>query len=36
MGFDPTRRHRRRRSDLLLVGAGLVMVIAMVLWALMG
>ena len=36
MGFDPTRPHRRRRSDLVFVGAGLLVVIALVVWAVLG
>ena len=36
MGLDPTRPHRRRPSDLIYVGAGLAVVIALVVWALLG
>ena len=36
MGLDPTRRHRRRPSDLVFVGAGLLVVVALVAWALFG
>ena len=36
MGMDPTRPHRRRPSDLLYVGAGLLVVAALVVWALVG
>ena len=36
MGFDPTRPHRRRPADLLFVGAGLLVIAAVVLWALLG
>ena len=36
MGFDPTRPHRRRPSDLIFVGAGLLVAVALVVWALLG
>ena len=36
MGFDPTRPHRRRPADLVFVGAGLLVAVALVVWALMG
>jgi len=36
MGFDPTRPHRRRPADLVFVGAGLLVAVALVIWALMG
>ena len=36
MGMDPTRPHRRRPSDLLYVGAGLLVVVALLVWALLG
>lgn len=34
MGFNPTRKHRARRSDYLFVGAALVATVAAVVWAL--
>ena len=36
MGFDPTRPHRRRPADLVFVGAGVVLIVALVVWALLG
>ena len=36
MGFDPTRPHRRRPSDLVFVAAGLLVAVALVVWALLG
>ena len=36
MGFDPTRPHRRRPADLVFVGAGVVVIIVLVIWALLG
>ena len=36
MGMDPTRPHRRRPADLLYVGAGLLVVAALLVWALLG
>ena len=36
MGMDPTRPHRRRPTDFLYVGAGLLVVASLVLWALLG
>ncbi len=36
MGFDPTRRHRRSAFDYWYVGAGVVVFIGLVLWALVG
>lgn len=36
MGLDPTRPHRRRPSDYLYVGCGLLVVIALLAWALWG
>ena len=36
MGFDPTRPHRRRPADLVFVAAGVVVIIVLVVWALLG
>jgi hypothetical protein len=36
MGFNPFRERVERRTDILLVAAALVVVIALVLWALFG
>ena len=36
MGFDPTRPHRRRPSDLVFVVAGLLVAVGLVVWALLG
>ncbi len=36
VGFDPTRRHRRTNFDYFYVAAGLVVCVALVLWALLG
>jgi hypothetical protein len=36
MGFDPSRRHRRTSFDYWYVGAGLIVVIALLAWALFG
>ena len=36
MGFDPTRPHRRRPSDLVFVAAGLLVAVGLVVWALLG
>jgi hypothetical protein len=36
MGMDPTRPHRRRPTDLLYVGAGLLVAVLLVLWAFFG
>ena len=36
MGFDPTRPHRRRPTDLVFVGAGLLVAVILVAWALLG
>ena len=33
MGFDPQRRHRRRPSDLLYVGAAILAGVLLVIWA---
>lgn len=34
--MDPTRPHRRRPTDLLYVGAGLLVALLLVLWAFFG
>jgi hypothetical protein len=36
VGFNPFRKQTQRRSDLLLVGAALVIVLGLVLWAVFG
>ncbi len=36
MGFDPTRRWRRRRTDYLFVGLGLAVCILAVIWGIWG
>lgn len=36
MGMDPTRPHRRRPTDYVFVGAGLLVMALLVLWALSG
>jgi hypothetical protein len=36
VGFNPYRKTRRRPSDYVLVAAGLVVALALVLWALLG
>jgi len=36
VGFNPHRKHRRRPSDLLFVGAGVAVAVALVVWALLG
>jgi hypothetical protein len=36
MGFDPTRKHRRSSFDYWYVGAGVVVFVALVVWALVG
>ena len=36
MGLDPTRRRQRRRTDILFVGAGVLVALVLVLWALFG
>jgi hypothetical protein len=35
MGFDPHRRYRRRPSDYVMVGAAVVVVVALLAWALL-
>jgi hypothetical protein len=35
MGFNPNRKHRRRPSDYLFVGAALVVAVVLVAWALL-
>jgi hypothetical protein len=34
--MDPTRPHRRRPSDILFVGAGILVAVLLVLWAFFG
>jgi hypothetical protein len=36
VGFDPTRKHRRSNFDYFYVGAGVLVCVALVLWALFG
>jgi hypothetical protein len=36
MGFDPTRKQQRRRSDYVLVAAAILVTLALVAWALLG
>lgn len=36
MGMDPTRPHRRRRTDYVFVAAGLLVALLLVTWALIG
>jgi hypothetical protein len=36
MGFDPSRRHQTTRFDYWYVAAGLLLAVALVLWALFG
>lgn len=36
MGMDPTRPHRRRPTDYVFVGFGLLVVVLLLLWALSG
>jgi hypothetical protein len=36
VGFDPNRKHRRRPSDFVFVGAGIAIALALVAWALFG
>ncbi|MEY2470513.1 MAG: hypothetical protein QOF21_3211, partial [Actinomycetota bacterium] len=36
VGFDPTRKRTKRRSDYALVAAAFVVVILLLLWALLG
>jgi hypothetical protein len=36
VGLNPYRKHRRRPSDYVLVGGCLLVVLALVLWALLG
>jgi chorismate synthase len=36
MGYNPFRQHVKRRSDVVLVAAALVVVAALVAWALFG
>jgi hypothetical protein len=33
MGFNPYRRYRARTSDYVMVGAAIVMTVALVIWA---
>ena len=34
--MDPTRPHKRRPTDILFVGAGILVAVLLVLWALFG
>lgn len=36
MGMDPTRPHRRRPSDFIYVGAGILLIIGLLVWAFKG
>jgi hypothetical protein len=36
VGFDPSRRHRRRPSDIVFVVAGVLVAIVLVVWAFLG
>ena len=36
MGMDPTRPHRRRPTDIVFVGAGILVAVLLVLWAFFG
>jgi hypothetical protein len=36
VGFNPHRQHRRSPLDLVMVGAALVVVVGLVVWALFG
>ena len=36
VGLNPYRKHRRRRSDYVLVGACLALVLALLVWAFLG
>jgi hypothetical protein len=36
MGFNPHRTQRRRPTDYVFVAAGLLVVVALLLWALLG
>jgi hypothetical protein len=36
MGFDPTRKHKRTPFDYVYVAAGVVVCVALVVWALVG
>lgn len=36
MGLNPYRKHRRRPSDYVLVGACLALVLALLVWAFLG
>lgn len=36
MGMDPTRPHRRRRTDYLYVASGLLLSLLLLLWAMFG
>jgi hypothetical protein len=36
VGFNPHRKQRRRPSDYLFVGAGVLVAVALVLWAFLG
>ena len=36
MGLDPTRPHRRRPADVVFVVAGVVVVVALLIWVFFG
>ncbi len=36
MGFDPTRKHRRRPADYVFVAASVIVALALLAWALLG
>jgi hypothetical protein len=36
VGFDPTRKHKRRTSDYALVAAAFIVVALLLLWAFLG
>jgi hypothetical protein len=36
VGFNPFREHVQRRSDIAVVGVALVVIVALLLWALFG
>jgi hypothetical protein len=36
VGFDPTRKHKRTSFDYFYVAAGVIVCVALVLWALLG
>jgi len=36
MGFDPTRKRTARAIDYLIVGAAMILILGLVIWALIG